>query len=180
MIRQFLTISLLLIITISKENINFKAESEDLKILVKQFENNVYSFNIPEDWSLTDSEKIDDGIYYISVEKNGIDSSGLMTIVSFEFLVDLDELINVNIEELQNNSTLNEFNFDSIHDSKFNNISARSTRYNFKTMGINHVGLVYALSSKNNTVVILLQEALEDKKENSNGFDSMEGSFKIK
>ena len=178
--RQILIISLLFLISSCKENLKYKAELNSHKIQDNRFESKVVSFNFPEDWSITDNEEIEEGIYYVAVEKNGLDSSGLMTIVSFEELIDLDGSITMNIEELQNNPMLNNLSFESIKNSKFNGIAARSTSFSFKTMGIKHEGLVYAFSSKNNSVVILSQEALEDKKENSHGFDMIERSFEIK
>jgi len=180
MTKQLLIISLLFLMGICKENQTYKAEANIYDLLENRFESTVFSFDVPADWSITDKEQIDEGIYYLAVEKNGFDSSGLMTIVSFEYLIDLDESIRINIEQLQNNPMAGNLNFGSIRDAQFNGIAARSASFNFNTMGVKHEGLVYAFSSKKNSIVILLQEALEDKNENSNGFDTIERSFKIK
>ena len=116
----------------------------------------------------------------MSVEKNGLDSSGLMTIISFEELIDLDESILMNIEQLQDNPVVNNLNFDATIDSEFNSIKSRSANFNFITMGIKREGVIYGFSSKNNSVVILKQEALEDKNENIEGFETIQNSFEIK
>jgi len=134
----------------------------------------------PEDWNITDGEKIEEGIFYLAVEKKGLDASGLITIVSFEKLIDLDESITTNIEQLQDNPVLNNLSFDAIVDSQYHTITSRSSHFNFKTMGMKHEGMIYAFSSENNSVVILKQEAVEDRKENAEGFDTIKNSFKIK
>lgn len=180
MIKQFLIISLLFIAAICEINVKDSTEAEKTVLPEKRFETNVYGFNIPLDWNITDKEEIDQGIYYVSVEKNGLDSSGLATIVSFEFLVNLDELIKANFEELKSNQILNNLSFGTIEDSKFNGITARHSRFSFRIMGMNHQGSVYAFNNKNNTVVTLFQEALEDKAENNNGFKTIESSFEMK
>ncbi len=145
-----------------------------------RFENNVYNFNYADDWSITDREEIEAGIYYVALEKNGMDASGLMTIISYEEVIDLDASIMMNIEELQNNSVVNNLNYDPLQDSTFNSIKSRSSNFTFKTMEIEHDGIIYAFSSTTNSVVIFKQEALEDKKENIEGFDTIENSFEIK
>ena len=163
-----------------KEKPNYKVEINNDEVPENRFENNVFSFNYSEDWNITDSEEIEDGIYYVSVEKNGLDSSGLMTIISFEELIDLDESILMNIEQLQDNPVVNNLNFDATIDSEFNSIKSRSANFNFITMGIKREGVIYGFSSKNNSVVILKQEALEDKNENIEGFETIQNSFEIK
>lgn len=180
--KQFLIFSFLfsLIIISCKEKENYKVEINNDEVPENRFESNVFSFNYPEDWNITDSEEIEGGIYYMSIEKNGIDSSGLMTIVSFEELIDLDEYIKMNIEQLQNNPVVKNLNFDTTKDSDFNKIKSRSSNFDFKTMGIKHEGIIYAFNSENNSVVILKQEAIEDRKENAEGFTTIRSSFEIK
>ena len=180
--KQLLIFSFIVIsISIScKNNDNYNVAVNKNEIPENRLESNLFSFNYPEDWSVTDSEEIEEGIYYVSVEKNGFDSSGLMTIVSFEELIDLDESIVFNIEQLKDNPVINNLNFDEIRDSEFNAIKSRSSNFDFKTMGIKHDGIIYAFSSKNNSFVILKQEALEDRKENVEGFNTITNSFEIK
>ncbi|MFC4632342.1 hypothetical protein ACFO3O_00370 [Dokdonia ponticola] len=180
--KQLLILSLLFfLITIScKENENNKVEINNKEVSEKRFENTVFSFTYPEDWNITDGEAIEEGIFYLSVEKKGLDASGLITIVSYEELIDLDESILMNIEQLQDNPVLNDFSFDEIVDSQYNTVSSRSSQFNFKTMGMKHEGMIYAFSSPTNSVVILKQEAVEDRKENAEGFDTIKNSFKIK
>lgn len=172
-------LSFLAIISCKKKE-EYKVEINNDEITEKRFESKTFNFNYSEDWNISDSEEIEKGIYYVAVEKNGFDSSGLMTIVSFDELIDLDELIKMNIEQLQNNPVINNSNFDLIKDNNFNRNVSRSSNFNFTTMGIKHIGIIYAFSSETNSVVILKQEAIEDKKENSQGYETIKRSFEIK
>ncbi|QXP58996.1 hypothetical protein [Olleya sp. HaHaR_3_96] len=180
--KQILMSSLLffLIITSCRNKEHYAGEAKTTETAITKFENNILAFNFPEDWNITESEEIEKGIFYLSVEKEGLDSSGIMTIISFENLIELDESIMMNIAELQNNSLIQNLNFDTIKDSKFNAITARALHFNFKTIGIKHEGIIYAFSNATNSVVILKQEALEDQKENVDGFSTIENSFKMK
>ncbi|MEM5567125.1 hypothetical protein WNY78_18555 [Psychroserpens sp. AS72] len=179
--KQLLIVSLLFsLITIScKKNKNYKVDFNNDEAPENRFESKIFSFNYSEEWNITDSEELEECIYYVSVEKNGFDSSGLMTIISFEELIDLDEYIMLNIEQLQDNPVINNLNYDTIKDSEFNSIKSRSSNFDFKTMGIKHDGIIYAISNEKNSVVILRQEALEDRKENLEGFDTIKNSFVI-
>lgn len=180
--KQLLMFSLLcFLVTIScKKNEPYKVEVNNDDVPEHRFESNLFSFNYPEDWKVTDSEEIEEGTYYVAVEKNGFNASGLMTIVSFEELIDLDESIMLNIQELQDNPVVNNLNFETLKNSEFNTNKSRSSNFNFKTMGIEYDGMIYAFSSKNNSYVILKQEALEDRKDNVEGFNTIKNSFEIK
>ena len=186
--RQLLILSLILLVISCKKsekhnekhNEKYIAQVYNTEVSEKRFESDVFSFNYPDDWSITDSEEIEEGIFYMAIEKKGFDSSGLMTIVSFEELIDLDGSIEMNIEELQSNTILKNLKFDAIKDSKFNGNTSRSSNFEFKTFGIKHEGSIYAFSNENNSIVILKQEALEDRKANKNGFDIIENSFELK
>jgi len=146
--------------------------SDDSKV-----DRNSFAFKCPEDWKVTEEELLDEGVYYLSVEKNGFDSSGLMSITTFNYSLDLNELIFMNAEEIRNNTLLNNLNFDSIIDNQFNNINSRSSKFNFNAMGVNHEGVIHAFNSDNYTYVILKQEAIEDNKTNEEGFRVIEKSF---
>ncbi|WP_299335045.1 hypothetical protein [uncultured Psychroserpens sp.] len=146
----------------------------------KRFEGEFFSFNYPEDWEITDNEEIEKGVYYLSVEKTGFDSSGLMTIVSFNEMIDLDDLVLMNIEELQNNPVIMNLKFESISNNVFNNIESRASNFKFSTLGLKHEGLISAFQGTKNSYVILKQEALEDTIKNANGFSTIERSFETK
>ncbi|WP_157717161.1 PsbP-related protein [Formosa sp. Hel1_31_208] len=167
-------------LTACKNNSKSKSESTTSETLENRFEGKGYTFDYPKDWNITDDEPIDEGVHFVSVEKNGFDSSGLFTLVVFEYLVELDDVIKVNMEELQNNSFVETLTFESIVDSQFGNLDARSIGFKLSTMGIKHKGTIYAFEAKNQSFVIIRQGALEDTTKNAEGFDTIENSFSIK
>ena len=146
----------------------------------KSFENNFLKFSYPEDWIITDDEEMDEGIHYISIEKKGYNSSGIITITSYEGLISLDDLITINIEQLEQNLGFANFKQNAIVESKFNTNQSRSSNFEFVTLGLSFEGTVYAFQGINNSYVLLKEGALEDVKKNSNGFKMIEESLEIK
>lgn len=144
-----------------------------------KYQGNGYTFNYPKNWNVTDDEAIDDGVHYIAVEKEGLDSSGLVTVISFDYTMDLDDMIEMNIEELRNNSFINNLNVESIEDDQYNTITSRKATFDFSTMGLKHQGNIIAFSGENSSYVLLSQEALEDHAVNKQGFEIIENSFSI-
>ena len=143
------------------------------------YQGNGFSFSYPEDWNVTDDELIEEGIHYMAVEKKGINSSGLITIVSFDYIMDQDLMIEMNIEELKLNSFINNLNFAPVENDKFSTIKSRTSSFEFSTMGLKHQGKIIAFTSEGSSYVLLTQEALEDHQENVQGFRIIENSFKI-
>jgi len=167
-------------LTACKNSSESKVESTTSDSVENQFEGNGYTFDYPKDWDVTDDEAIDEGVRFVSVEKNGFDSSGLLTFMYFEYIVELDDIIKMNMEEFQNNSFVETLTFDTIVNNQFGTYDARSINFKFSTMGIKHKGTIYAFEAKNQSFVIIRQGALEDTTENTEGFDTIEDSFTVK
>ncbi|GAA0871620.1 hypothetical protein GCM10009117_07660 [Gangjinia marincola] len=146
----------------------------------KRYEGEYFNFDFPDDWNITDSEGLEEGVYFLSVEKDGLDSSGLFTVVSFDEEIDLDNLVSINLEQLQNNPVIANLKFDSIRDAEFNHIKSRTSNFTFSTLGIRHEGSISAFNGDKNSYVTLKQGSLEDKNKNSNGFSTIENSFETK
>lgn len=178
--KYFLILIIIFTISSCKKGKNYSTEINNNDIPEQRFESEFFSFNYPKDWKITDSEEIEKGIYYVSVEKVGFDSSGLITIVSFDELIDLDEMVMMNIEELKNNPSIGNLNFESISNSNFNKTKSRSSSFKFSALGIKHIGLVYAFNGNNSSYVLLKQGAIEDTNKNNEGFTTIEKSFEIK
>jgi len=170
---------LLFSLTACKKTKEARIEINKQETAANRIEGKMYSFDFPEDWSITDNEVMDEGVSYLSIEKKGFDSSGLMSIVSFDKLMDLDELINLNVQEFQDNPLISSLNFESIVENKFNDIDSRSSNFKFSAIGIEHKGTIYGFNSKSSSYVILRQEAREDKKANAQGFKTIENSFSV-
>lgn len=146
---------------------------------IVDFSKDGVSFSYLSSWSITEQEELDDSGYYLSVEKNGIDESGLITITWFQGYIDSKDYIEILQNEYENQILLNDLEFDSSVLSTFNGIESISCDFHFSVLGINHKGKVYVFSRGNRTFSIVRQEAIEDISKNKEGFELIESSLKI-
>ncbi len=146
-----------------------------------KFEKNGVSFTSPSGWAITEEESFEDGSYYLSIEKDGFDSSGIITITWVSDSLSLDDSIEIHKDELKSNIIYKNANltFEPILNNKFNKISSHSSRFKFKLLGLKHEGILHSFHGGNRTYIILKQEAVEDKIKNKLGFKTIEESFII-
>lgn len=147
----------------------------------KQFKKDGISFTCPSGWKVTDQEKIDNQGYYLSIEKDGFNSSGLLTMTWLYNEIDLNDWMDIFKDELKNNSIYKNSSLQfgeqtegSYHDKKTILLSFTATILNVK-----HEGEIHVFEDKGYSFGFIKQEAIEDKMKNKNGFDSIEQSFKI-
>jgi len=138
------------------------------------------SFMCPGDWKITEEENFDDLGYYVSVEKNGFDASGLVIFVWIKDRLDLDDHLLENQVALQEDIIYQNTNltFSPTKADTFNGIPSRSSQYTFNMMTVKHQGTMHAFHSAERTYYMLQQGALEDLKENNIGFTTLETSFR--
>jgi len=146
-----------------------------------KFEYDGVSLISPKGWAITDKENLDNEGYYLSIEKDGFDASGLLTISWINFEYDLNEWINIYKDELTNNIIYEHANltFEAQKEDSFNNINTISIRFTASILGLKHDGIIHFFFENDKTFAILRQEAFEDKAINENGFKLIEQSFKI-
>ena len=146
-----------------------------------KFEKDGISLTSPKGWKITDEGNIEDQGYFLSIEKDGLNSSGLITLswVIGEF--DLNEWIEIYKDELKNNLVYRNSNlsFSNEKQDKFNGITTTSLEYSVSLFGLKHEGIIHFFYENNKTFALLKQEAIEDKIKNKNGFELIERSFKI-
>lgn len=147
-----------------------------------ELEKDGVSLTCPKGWEITDEDSLDGQGYYLSIEKAGFNSSGLITITWINNEFDKNEWINSYKDELRNNFIYKNSNlsFGGIIENKFNNINSTSVSFKVSILGVKHEGEIHVFSEKNKTFSILKQEAIEDKTKNINGFGLIEQSLKIK
>lgn len=135
----------------------------------------------PKGWEITDRENIDDQGYYLSIEKDGLNSSGLIIISWLNTELELSEWINIHKDELKNNIIYKNSNlvFGDLEENKFNNLNTTSINFTMSLLGIEHQGVFHFFNEKEKTFSLLIQEAKGDKNKNRIGFDLIEKSFKI-
>lgn len=144
------------------------------------YENSGLSFMCPEGWNISEEEEFEGGAFYLSVEKKGFDSSGIITITRFDDHIDLEELSIIMEEELSSNIIYEHSNLN-IQDSywgKFAGYDAYVVQFNSSILGVNHTGFIYSFYSDNNTFSVFKQEADEDTIKNLKGFELIENSFR--
>lgn len=145
-----------------------------------KFEKDGISLTCPKGWKITEEENIDEG-YYLSIEKAGFGSSGLVTIIWINNRLDLSEWLNIYKDELSNNIVYKNSNlmFGENHKNEFNKVSSVAVEFTASIIGSKHEGIIQAFYGKDKTICVLKQEAIEDKSKNKNGFEMIEQSFKI-
>jgi len=151
------------------------------KIVTSKFQKNGVSLTCPKGWKVTDEENFDDEGFYITIEKNGFNSSGLITITWYYEIIELDQVMDVAMEELQKsfihkNSNLK---FGELIENKFNFINTSFVNFNMSTIGLKHQGEIHVFHKEGKTFCINKQEAIEDKGKNSEGFKIIENSFVV-
>ena len=101
-----------------------------------QFEKFGVKFTCPEGWKITEEEKVEEKGYYLTVEKDGFDSSGLVTLTWIEDSLDLEEMIDLFQKELKVNIIYQstDLKFDQIQKTTFNKLPALAADYKFSLM----------------------------------------------
>jgi len=136
-------------------------------------------FTYPSGWSITEQEDLDGAGYYLSVEKAGFDASGLITLTWINGVLDSRDYLEIIQEEYKNQKLFNGLEFQSARDDSFNGIQSISCDFKFNIFGVKHRGVIYVFVRGENTYSIIKQEAIEDISNNKNGFELIEGSFKV-
>lgn len=147
----------------------------------EQFEKDGVSLISPKGWKITDEENLDNQGYYLSIEKEGLNSSGLITLSWLNDELELHEWINIHKDKMKNNIIYKNSNliFEDIHENKFNNLNTTSLNFTVSLLGLKHEGIIHFFHKEEKTFSFLIQEAIEDKNKNRRGFELIEQSFKI-
>lgn len=137
------------------------------------------SFTYPSGWSITEQEDLDGAGYFLSVEKAGFDASGLVAVTWINGILDPQDYLEIIQEEYKNQKILNGLEFQLARHDSFNGIQSISCDFKFNTLGVKHSGVIYVFVRGKNTYSIIKQEAIEDISKNRNGFELIEGTFKV-
>lgn len=150
-------------------------------------ENPEYKFNesgvlltSPKGWSVVDKEDFGSG-YYLCIEKDGFDSSAVISFSWVNESLNVKDYIENYKEELKDNIVYKNSNltFEPIVKSEYNKIESYSSRFKFSLLSLDHEGILFSFIKNGRTYIIFKQEAIEDKAKNSIGFKEIEESFII-
>ena len=138
------------------------------------------SFSVPAGWRVTD-EDLEGGGNYISVEKDGFDSSGLITMMWIPGELDLEEGDEIHKEELRASPLLKNSKpkFSPIQSSDFRGNQAMTATYTMSILGVAHTGQVWSFNKDDYYYLFVKQEADEDHAENKAGFEAVVESIKF-
>ena len=136
------------------------------------------AFDFPKDWKVTDQEDFGGNNYYLAVEKNGNDASGLFMITITPNKIDLEE----HIKSFQENisASIPGAKTGAVKSGSFGSYTGAMSDYTFSLLGIDHQAVMYCFYVNDKTVLVVTQEANEDHNENEQGFEQIEKSLRIK
>jgi hypothetical protein len=138
------------------------------------------SFVVPAAWEISAEDSLDGAGYCLSIEKRGLDESGLVSITCINDSIDLETYMNVFKKHLAEQMTLgSKASYTAPKPSIYNSIDVLSTSYTFQLIGLKHSGRVIHFYGKDKTVVVLEQCATEDLSKSTSGFRQIEESFAI-
>lgn len=138
------------------------------------------SFIIPGDWSITEKDDLDGVGYYLSVEKNGLESSGLYIATWVNQTVDSLYYLGELQKGFKSRKELNNVRFETFQNTYYNGIPAISSDFSFSFLNEESTGRIYVFSKSNRTYSITEQESIKNKSESQNGFQRIKSTFKIK
>lgn len=138
------------------------------------------SFTCPAGWKLDTAGLHDDpNSRFVSCEKQGFNSSGLVTLGWVRDSVDLDEALTIQQDGLRNNVIFKNSNlqFGPATDTTYHGHPAKVSPYTFSLLGLRHEGLIRCCYGARKTVFFVQQEALEDRAANAAGLATLEQTF---
>lgn len=139
-------------------------------------------FTCPSGWSITDEDSLEGLGNYLSIEKDGFNSSGIMTVTWLYNEISPEDVIAEYQVEMANNIIYknSSLSFSNPFKNKFKNYDVISVRFTMKLVGMKHQGIISAFNYGGRSYCIFKQEANEDGIKNEDGFNVIENSFKIK
>lgn len=136
------------------------------------------SFTCPSGWEIDEASEMAPG-YYISIEKTGMNSSGIVSIMIAEEEIDLNVYLSAFQEGISSQSLYSQLNMSETVEGKCGEYPGICAHYTASIMKLPHEGRMYAFSTNGKTIYVLEQEATEDKKENAAGFKTIRESLTI-
>ncbi|WDF45199.1 hypothetical protein PQ459_09840 [Chryseobacterium sp. KACC 21268] len=151
------------------------------EIKEKNYTDKDLEIDLPVGWTISDQEDFGTGKYF-AIEKNGFNSSGVVTISFVESDRNLEEWIEMNMDELKSSFILKkaDVKFGKIIQTKFQNMDALSSEYRLNLLGVGHSGVIYAFSKNGRVFAFMQQGADEDSDDNESGFAHLQSNLIIK
>jgi len=137
------------------------------------------SFSYPEDWKITDNSELENGLgRNISLEKIGVNSSGVVTITWLVQEMELENGLEIMKNTIIENILFKKAIFTENQSTIINNKPALKTTYRVSILNVDHTGELITFILNGKTIFVLIQGADEDLNQNKNGFDLILNSIK--
>src|SRR6218665_586737 len=89
------------------------------------------SFTGPGDWKITDKDNLDGAGYYVSIEKTGLESSGLYVLTWVNQILDSQEYLEELQDGFESRKELENVVFETVRNTDYNGIPAISSNFSF-------------------------------------------------
>ena len=144
-----------------------------------EFNQHGVSFTCPSGWEIDEVSEIEDGCYYICVEKSGFNSSGIVTIVTMGAEIDLEDCLSIFQGEIISQPIYTQLNMGEKVEGNYGQYAALCVHYTANVMSLPHEGRIHIFSANGKVICVNEQEAVEDKSKNAAGFETIRKSLKI-
>ena len=144
-----------------------------------EFSQHGISFTCPSGWKIDEVSELEDGCYYVCVEKSGLNSSGIVTIVTMDEGIELEEYLSIFQGELMSQPIYAQLNMGNVFKGNYGEYEALCAYYTANVLSLPFEGRMHAFAANGKAVCITEQEAVEDKSKNAAGFETIRESLKI-
>ena len=134
------------------------------------------SFTCPQGWKITETEDYGTG-KYVSIEKRGLSSSGLVTMSFTEENFELLEYLQIFQESFKKRKIFTNLVFHPAMETFYGKYKGIASSYTVSVLSVKHTGKIYVFRENGITMAIIHQEAMEDHKKNLRGFEIIKESL---
>jgi hypothetical protein len=145
------------------------------------FDQHGVAFSYPaSEWEITENE-FDEDVLNVTLEKKGDEASGIVCILVGSDDIEPNDLLEVMAEAfLEEKDAYTDMTFENVQKANMEKYSGLVLSYKAKVYAQQFEGKIYAFTTNNKTVGLLIQGATSDKEANTPGFDEIMKSFSVK
>lgn len=149
---------------------------------VQKFDKDGIQFDYPENWNATEEGDITPGGRMITVEKSGMDESGIVLISSVNTEMEPAAMVQrqLDIFREQFKTTASNIQAGSISTANYGSYQGSTAKMTADLLGLKHTTNVYSFSKNGKTYIISEQGADEDSGKNAEGFEMVKKTFAVK
>ena len=136
------------------------------------------SFHCPSGWKVTETEDYGSA-KFLSIEKKGFTSSGLVTMNFTEEDFELDEYLQLMQESFLDQQVFKNLVFQQTMETYYGKYKGIVSSFTMDVISIKHTGKMYVFHENGITMALVQQEAIEDHKENLQGFETIQESLTL-